>query len=389
MHEDVSGPISERYPNLHWALGSDIPLSDLEIKNELLQIIDEKIGSVRGLGCVGILTKVREGFQDFNDRTAYTLLSELEVAELFLERGHQVNLLPDNYFSGPSPDLLVTTRQGPLFVEVTHISTSDPGSLLIERIREITAQYPYLINFTFNAEISSPHHNHIDRARQEQQLAESLLQFSEHLRNISPNLIPVHGRTDVFTYEISDIHPSGRGYPCVLTSTVMISLDHSYSYLTMRLEKKAEKRARFPSTEQKTPYIIAIVCDDPGIDPYEVKELLYGSTASFGLSQDTPESIRWRERHWTRIIEELHGLASWQAIQRAQELGWGELLIDTNLIPHDYCYVKESGLFLSMDVMRWVSGVLFFNWARRNRFFANPFSIDSEEGPFFLNNLQL
>lgn len=389
MHEDGTGPISGRYPNLHWALGDEIPLLNLGIKNELLQVMDEKVGSVRGLGCVGILTKVQEGFQDFNDRTAYTLLSEFEVAELFLERGHQVKFLPDDYFSGPSPDLLVTTSLGPLFVEVTHISTSDPGSLLIERIREITAQYPYLINFTFNAEISSPHHNHIDRARQEQQLAESLMQFSEHLRHISPDSIPSRGTTDVFTYEISEIHPSGRGYPCVLTSTVMISLDHSYSYLTMRLKKKAEKRSRFPSIEQNTPYIIAIVCDDPGIDPYEVKELLYGSTASYGLSQDTPEFIRWRETNWTRIIEELHGLASWQAIQRAQELGWGELLIDTNLIPHNYCYVKESGLFLSMGVMRWVSGVLFFNWARRNIFFANPFSMDSEEVPFFLNNLRL
>lgn len=389
MHEDGDGPVDDRYPNLHWAHGDEIPLLNLEINNELLQIIDEKVGSVRKLGCIGIQSKVQQGFQDFNDRTAYTLLSELEVAELFLERGHQVKLLPEDYFSGPSPDLHVATSLGPLFVEVTHISTSDPGSLLIERIREITAQYPYLINFTFNAEISSPHHNYIDRTRQEQQLAESLSQFSNHLRHINPDSIPVRGRTDVFTYEISEIHPSGRGYPCVLTSTVMISLDHSHSYLTMRLNKKAEKRARFPRAEQNIPYVIAIVCDDPGIDPYEVKELIYGSTASYGLSQDTPEFISLREMNWTRIIEELHGLPSWQAIHRAQELGWGELLIDTNLIPHNYCYVKEPGLFLSMDVMRWVSGVLFFNWARRNRFFANPFSMDSEEGPSFSNNLRL
>jgi hypothetical protein len=228
----------------------------------------------------------------------------------------------------------------------------------------------------------------MERNNQEAALSASLATFSEDLQQLQTASLPVTRNIGAFSYEIIGIHPSGRGYPAVLTSSSMIPLDHSFSYLTLRIQKKAEKRTTFPSSEQNIPYLIAIVCDEHGIDPYEVKELLYGSTIEYGLNQDNSIYRAIREKNWARILRELEQQNIWPEIQRARESGWESLLNETYLIPHDYCYVKETGLYLNAIYMKSVSGVLFCNASRRVALFPNPFSSDQVIGSSFWTDLR-
>src|SRR5208337_2379382 len=149
---------SNNYADLVWAINGTqtLTLPTRHVEREILSLIDKKIKSLKELGCTGF----QEKFKKFDQANARIYLTELVVAEYFLKRGHRTTLLDSECFGrDPSPDLLVNTQNGELFVEVAYMSSSDPTSVLIEEIRTITEKYPYIINFSFAPDVSLPHHD--------------------------------------------------------------------------------------------------------------------------------------------------------------------------------------------------------------------------------------
>ena len=362
------------YPNLCWALQDNNKLrlfsDNLEHPEEEMAIIEKMINELRIRGCDGIQNK----FEDLNETKIYSTVAELEIALELLIRKHQVTLLKDDHFTGKSPDILVETERGSVYFEVGYISSSDPASFLIEQLRSITAKFPYIVNFTFKPEISSPHLTHDVRKPQMKKLNDAAIQFESELKELEPGSFLITGNTDAFSYEIIGTVQEGHGYPAVLVSSCSTSLDHSHSHLTYHFTKKAQKRNNFPLSEQGIPYVLAFICDDPGVNCYEVQSLLYGDVCEIGMLQDTPFYRSIREKRWQGTLSKIQEDTSWSAILDAQASGWEDVLSRTYLLPHDYCYVQNYGLFFTSPIMKNVSGVLFCSASRRCEFYPNPFS---------------
>jgi hypothetical protein len=370
---------TDNFSDLLWAISGTRELNLMGLSKRdlaILSLINEKIAKLRELGCNGL----EEKFKKFDQDGAISYLAELVVAESFLNDGHGATLLSSEYFPNASPDILVQTRNGDLYVEVLYMSSSDPSSVLIDRLREITERYQYVINFSFGSDVSLPHHKWNERERQLKTLEASVEQFESDLEHKTIEHLPYHGKTDSFSYDIIERKTSGHGYPAVLTSSCSINLDFSHAYLTVRLGKKAEKRLSFPSDKRKIPYIVALVCDEPGINVGELSYLLYGTTTGYDCFSlpGVPEEkrIEIKNRKWSTILKEVSSREEWGLIQKLQGKGWEPLLSNAYLIPHDYCYVKEPGLFIRDNLMHQVSGVLFTRCLGKSQLLPNPFSID-------------
>ena len=354
---------------------------------EILSLIDKKITILRGQGCEGI----REKFKKFDQLNSKAYLAELVVAESFLKHGHKVILLGSECFPKASPDLLIQTKDSDLFVEVALMSSSDPGTVLFDNLQKITEKYPYGVNFFFSPDVSIPHHDWKEREEQKDKLEHSTKQFASDLEKLRDTGLHHKGKTDSFSYEIVEVVKPGEGYPAILTSSCSTSLDFSNAYLLLRLRKKGEKRPAFPASKRGIPYLVALVCDEPGISSGELGYLLYGSTTHYdcfsfpGISEEI--RIKQKEKRWSEILRKLSSLDSWTEIQRAQTKGWEDLLLSTYLLPHEYCYVDKPGLFFTEDIMRQVSGVLFCRCTGSCTFFPNPFSIDEMDFSPFWENL--
>jgi hypothetical protein len=189
------------FSNLLWAINGTRELNLKGISKRdlaILSLIDEKIAKFQVLGCNGL----QEKFKKFDQEGAITYLAELVVAETFLKDGHRATLLSSEYFLKASPDILIQTGNGDLYVEVLYMSSSDPSSILIDRLREITEKYPFVINFTFGSDVSLPHHKWNERERQLKTLESSVAQFELDLKETPITSLPYCGKTESFSYEI-------------------------------------------------------------------------------------------------------------------------------------------------------------------------------------------
>ena len=378
------------YPNICWALGNNervsVLIQNFEYPIAEMANLEKLIKELRELGCIGI----QEKFSDLNEKKVYSTIAELEIAYQLLRKGLQVTLLRDNHFSGKSPDMIIKTKQGrSIYIEVGYISSSDPTSFLIGRLRDIVANSPYIVNFSFKPDVSSPHLSHEIRKPQMKKLEDAANKFDEELKNLKIQSFPIRGDTDAFSYEIIGTVTEGHGYPAVLVTACCTSLDHSHSHVTYYLNLKVGKRVYFPTSEQEVPYILAFVCDEPGISCYEVKSLLYGDVTEIAMMQDTPHYRSIREWRWIKTMKERQEHISWSVIEMAKKSGWEVVLSKTYLTPNEYCYVEKQGLYLTCPVMKSVSGVIFYSSSRRCEFYPNPFSSHKINCPSLSKELDL
>ena len=143
-----------------------------------------------------------------------------------------------------------------------------------------------------------------------------------------------------------------------------------------RLIEKAIKRNSFENEHRKVNYIIALDCHEPSIDVIDINKLLYGLTGhlasnTFGLSE--AHYIKWKSETWDSINDKIRNNESWIKIEQAKNRGWEPLLIEKCLIPNDYSYVEDEGIFISNEEMKNVSGVLFRDKWNNITFHPNPF----------------
>jgi hypothetical protein len=292
----------QNYPNLLWALRNNerlnILLENFENPEVEMAQLEALVKTIKELDGVGIQDK----FDDLSKTKVYPIIAELEIASQLLLRGHRVILLKDNFFPGKSPDMMADLGVIKVYIEVQYISSSDPTAFLIEKLREITSKFRYIVNFSFKSDVSIPNLTHPLRKLQQKKLDDSADQFEKILGNISCESFPVSGETSAFSYEIIEIASNGQGYPAVLTASCSTTLDQSYSHLTYYLNLKGQKYDSFPSHEKNHPYIIAVVCDDPGVPCYEIKSLLYGDVCEIGLTLDTPIYHTLRDRRWEKVV---------------------------------------------------------------------------------------
>jgi hypothetical protein len=116
--------MNEQYPNLSWAFINNPDLKTIifekcKIDSHSLCYLETLITELRYYKCEGIQEKIKNlYFHNF-----LSILSELEFA-LIIAKDKEINrlkLLPDDYFSSKSPDILYQDASFTSYIEVTRI----------------------------------------------------------------------------------------------------------------------------------------------------------------------------------------------------------------------------------------------------------------------------
>ena len=99
-----------------------ILLSKFPYGHSYWSYLDDLVSELVQAKCKGIQEKIADVD---NYHKFMSAESELEIARVLSGKGKQVELLPDAYLTGPSPDLLVTDSIGQAYVEVTRFNEDE------------------------------------------------------------------------------------------------------------------------------------------------------------------------------------------------------------------------------------------------------------------------
>ena len=108
------------------------------------------------------------------------------------------------------------------------------------------------------------------------------------------------------------------------------------------------------------------------VDSTMIEDMLYGDKTSFGDIEGKHRELTQRE--WRKIIDDpSQTVGHWDEIQLAAENGWKEFLTEECIIPNNYTYLSNPGIFLNDLDMKNVTGVAFRAKWGNVHFYPNPF----------------
>ncbi|MFA4849956.1 MAG: hypothetical protein WC626_09545 [Methanoregula sp.] len=307
-----------------------------------------------------------------------SLIAELYCAKIFAQKGCDFELLPDDYFSGASPDLLCKYHDLSFYVEVTSLSNSDPTVKIIDELRELVRDKPFVVNVNFNHNVSQPCFSGKEHEEQETLLNKSLEQFKTEFVQLTPDSSVKRIETDSITFIISPILEK-PGLIGGLSSGYRFPTGIFEKFGTRLLLKKGGKREKFVELAKNFPYILTFVSGNVAVDDIDFKHLLYGRAPTILIDIfDDPEENRLasiqRDKEWEEILQnQSQYIPKWQEIDTAAKSGWNSFLTEIDYIPHDYTYLAKEGLFLSEPLMKNVSGILLLRKSIEPHFYPNPF----------------
>lgn len=179
--------INEIYLNLSWALTNNYQLntilSEQYIDNPLyLSYLDNLISELISYNCKGIQEKLKDAsdLDKFN-----STLSELQIA-LILAKNREIDelkLLPDNYFSSKSPDILFQDGTFTFYVEVRRIYANPyVVDTILDRLQEFLKRYSFYVNVYLSTELSTPKMRSNERITQKNLVDKSLRIFEERFK---------------------------------------------------------------------------------------------------------------------------------------------------------------------------------------------------------------
>lgn len=389
--------INEIYPNLSWALTNNYRLntilSEQYIDNpHCLSYLDNLISELISYNCKGIQDKLKDA-SDLNK--FISTLSELQIT-LILAKNREIGelkLLHDNYFLKESPDILFRNRNFTFYVEVRRIYANPYiADTILDRLQKFLKEYPFCVNVFLSTELSIPKMRGTGRIAQKDLVKESLRIFEEKFKEkIASDTLTSSFviETDYIKFTVEKTN-SGKGYPGFITSDLIeVPTDILCAYIKERLVEKAAKRDSFKNEHRKIYYIVAFDCHEPSIDAIDINKLLYGRVGHLATLNVTGSSdedfINNRLYYWNFLNSKIKSSTSWGVIEQAKNRGWKKLLTEKCLIPNDYSYVDEEGIFISETKMKNVSGVLFRGTRNEIAFYPNPFCDTEINNPKILD----
>jgi len=372
--------MTKRFENLTTLLNHNPKLRDaffqkFQGKTEYLSILESTISFFAHTHGKMLIAKIKvtSTLKKFD-----SLISELNTAKIFAQKGCEIHLLPDDYFKSASPDILCKCHNFSFYVEVTQLSDSEPTLKIIEELREILRKNRFDVRIEFNDKLSPPRFSGKERQEQEKILEKSMEQFKKELELLPLGVTDHEIITDGIKFSLS--YSGGKsGIPCSFMSSYKFPEELFEKYVTYRLLEKAKKREAFEGPERNRPYIVTFVSENISIDDLDFKDLLFGHTMTLLVFPfEDPEITRLatikREKDWAEILDnkDKH-IFKWQEIEAAANRGWHDFLTAIHYIPHDYTYLSKEGLFLSDPLIKNVSGILLIRKSSESYFYPNPF----------------
>jgi hypothetical protein len=371
--------MTSRFKNLADILNSNPGLRDkvfqeFEGKNASLSIFDELFSFFIHDHKDELIAKIK----DTNTLPLFcSLIAELNSARIFARKGCEIKLLTNNYFRGPSPDILCKCPELTFYVESTSLSDSSPLAKIYDELRELLRTKPFEVNVNFHENVSQPRFSGEEHTEQETLLEKSLDQFKKDFEQ----LIPESPRREIKTEGITFFLTPTKEKPGCLggySSGSKFPKEIFEKFVTVLLLKKAKKRENFFDSARNYPYIVTFVSRNILVDAIDFHRLLYGFIPRLSIlpiDQETDRRARiFREEEWNVIIRDKQNyIPRWQDIEAAAKNGWTDFLTKIHYIPNDYTYLGKEGLFLSEPLMKNVSGILLVRKSMESHFFPNPF----------------
>lgn len=377
----------DKYPNLLWSLSYNPDLQSMIFEKyrdnaHFLHSLENVILELRSYNCIGI----QEKMTDIPDRNKLlSAISELETAQLLVNYVQHIELLPDDYLTGKSPDIFCKDKNICLYFEVTRLNDNPyVENLIFEFLRNFLKDVPYMVDSFLNENLSLPKVKGYDRRAQKAIVDSCLNEFKELFSKVECLESSFIIDTESIRFELTKIN-NDRGFPAIIMwECIEVPEDELLEYTKGRLIRKAEKRDSFEGEHRTYPYIIVFDCKESSIDDIYINRLLYGKTRLIGDFSDVHiKYSTWQDVNWEGEVSKVEQRPSWEKIEEAKNNGWEQLLINKFLLPNDYTYISEEGIFLTEAEMENVSAVLFRDNFGKVSFYPNPFC------SYEINNVEL
>jgi hypothetical protein len=306
-------------------------------------------------------TKEKLGDVD-NLRKFDSVVSELEVARLLMQKGKRIRLLTDNEWEGKSPDMISGDQEHEALVEVKRITDDEANDILTEGLRQYlpTLATPLRVDIQLKGGLVLPVVDRVSREKKEKLAKDCLEEFKDRIATSGTTDPPpeVHtGQADFFVFKTSN----DKGFPGIISTGIFaVPEPLIITKLVFDVALKAGKRASWTNELRARPYIIALDSENLWLDADTVRMAFLGLTT------------------------ELHASAAWEKIEilpeveTARRQGWEGFLTETCQLPNKElrCYLLpgHAGSFLTDKRMQDVSAVLVRTASGRYYFLPNPFA---------------
>ena len=321
--------------------------------------------------CNGIIEKIKDVH---SIRKFLAMMAELRVGAQFIDVGCEVEFIPDGKYEGASPDLEIKIAGENYFIEVFARNEYTLAIELIPRLRQFLKNRPYRVDFDAKGEKYALPGFTRDSVAGIQNTAEQLMEkFKHQFRDTG----------STYTIDIDDAHftvtliSRSDGYPGVMMSDAYFDpTEDKENIMSDVIIDKASKVLNFNKYFKGHPYMLAINDSSGFLDSEEYNSILYGTTCHIGEFPQRPDI---RQMMYDKEIDAIYQTQEWVRILRARDLGWGELLHKTALLPTDYGYITKYGLYLTSPILTNVSGVFVFHNEKDHYLLPNPFAEGSAD----------
>jgi len=311
--------------------------------NGYLQILDELFKDLFTKSCRGIDVKVIETSPDLIRFRA--LVSELEFARYFLEKGMYVELLSNNTFQGrKAPDIYVKSDSKEYFIEVKNIQMDDKdyifGTHVVELLNLQGLSFAVIINST--SSLSTPTYFFNTRAEKEKFIKSTTNEFLKKLKQIASKSPPL---TITTTHADIELHQTEKQNSYLAMGTMKEAISEPSDYgkrIRTDVVEKGSKRETWIDDELDKFFIVAI--DDDTLffylDRYNVETFGKAGYYCYPLPVPVP-----------KVDPE---------IENAVNNGWEEYLKQMCILKNDRSVIRENerGLFFVEPLTKNVSAIL-------------------------------
>lgn len=365
-------------PNIDWALKENPALlgkfnQKYGNNSRFLTTIDVLLDGLRSSHCSGIQEKAGE-LRSLEDLRS--VISELRIAEFLVRKGGSVSLISGSKRGGrPIPDFIYDFDGTSYAVEVTSLTEDTITGTIVVMIRQLFEVMPFLrmrIRAELKDELSTPRVKKEARHKQNLIVLRSLGEFIVHLCQY-PFAPPNEIDTEGIRFSLQSLDDD-RGYlASIAGSAIGVPTKDLQSRIAEDLVQKAHKRTSFALKFKSLRYLLAYDCGESMVDSYDLDALLYGEFTS--LEDPTGKYKELVNKEWSKIVEGPSMYTRYRKdINSAAQSGWQGFLLEKHLIPNDFTYLSNPGIFLGERAMRNASAVLFRSRWGTVEFFPNPFS---------------
>ncbi len=347
------------FSNLDWSLQFNSELGQLlystYFNTGYLKYLDELIATLRSKAVRGI----REKLADVSDLFKFlSTVSELEIARVLCSK-YATELLPDDAWSGSSPDIVVRDGED-MLIEVKRLTEDEAVGIIRIELRQFLPYQkpPIRVDVRLKEVLSLPVVKRPERTKKEEIAKRSINQFKEHFEQASKNSLPIKIETEGAIFSLHSTYRVQQSYPGVIsTEAITVPEELLMEKLIQDVCEKAGKRNSFPREKRSCPYIVAIDSEQKSIDDITLQRAFIGDTVYVMPPLPVP-----KEKVTTEVAYAIAG-------------GWESFLKQTAIVPSNRSYLpyEKRGAFFTRPELRNVSLVIVRTAISRD-YLPNPFS---------------